>query len=810
MRARPRFSRPFRNFMMTDDRQPTTQSLALPRRILRLHAPFLLLLFLFVSFRLLALLLLRPGGFLADASDVDFYYTWGLLMSMGYRTFDTLWTAYPPLFPQLMLSIFEWSSRVPPWVEPRLAFHTLFGAIILLFDAGNLALLYSLANQLSHEQKGTSSPRPNLQSPISNLQSPLLPPLLYALLFTPLYTALGWFEAMPLFFMLLGLDLLLRRPAPSPFAVEEKALGGATEEFSTVVPLAVPPLSEGRLGGGWLFSAVAVALGFLIKLTPLLLLPIAVRWLGARLSWRAARREWFDRRAPGNLLRPTLYALIVLLVTVAIGYPIVRANPALALSSFQVQGVRAPWQSVWALLDGVYGAGVVQADMRNLIGLARDPWQSTLPWTWITLAFVLLYTWLYTRPFDWTRRRTPVAFAAVSVLWLFLYSKGWSPQFLLWVLAFVALLLPTARGAVIGAALAAINVIESQIFLLLLPGERWILWTTVLARTLLLVLLAVEFLAQIWPRVTVARPLKRIAAGATWLVLAATVVTLAIGAPSAARAYADRRLAEHPCREAIALLRDEEGETRQIITGQTAVWRDLYPWLRDDYAITVIDTYSPIDEARETVAARRFHELLDEAGATEFWWIEQPGSLSILNDDSSDALRPLLASNAVTRFDDEQFGACRLLRAARLGGAPLAAAATAGGPIELIDAALPQSDARTLQSGGEVNLVLYWRARSSVEESYTVFAQLFAAGADSQVLIAQQDNLPVRGLAPTTSWQPGSVIRDPYNIALPEDADVDDSGLTLHVGLYTEAGRVPLRLADGTIVDHLTFEVQLE
>ena len=38
---------------------------------------------------------------------------------------------------------------------------------------------------------------------------------------------------------------------------------------------------------GWIASAIFAALGFLTKLTPALLVPIAIRWLGARLSWPA-------------------------------------------------------------------------------------------------------------------------------------------------------------------------------------------------------------------------------------------------------------------------------------------------------------------------------------------------------------------------------------------------------------------------------------------------------------------------------------------------------------------------------------------
>ncbi len=378
------------------------------------HYWFLVVFTLFVSFRLLAVLLFRPGGFFADNSDYEFYYAWGQTVPMGYTTFQNLWTAYPPLFPALMLPVFEFSSRIPPWVEPRLFFHLLLGLELLVFEAGNLILVYRLAGKLgADEQALISSDVTGFGDQIGVRAPALRAVILYALMFAPVYTLLGWFETMPLFFMLLGLDLLL---------------------------------SHWR--GAWVVSSIAAALGFLVKLTPILLLPIAVRWLGARLSWRAARTEWFRRGSPGNLVRPIIYSAIFFGVVIGVGYPLARFNPDLALSSFRVNSLRPPWQSIWALMEGYYGYGLVPIDMRNLQGLATGgQWTGRLPWGVITGLFLLVYLWLYTRRYDWTRLRTPIGFAAISVIWLFLYSKGWSPQFVVWIIAFLVLLLPTLRGS---------------------------------------------------------------------------------------------------------------------------------------------------------------------------------------------------------------------------------------------------------------------------------------------------------------------------------------------------------------------------
>ena len=724
------------------------------------HRGFILVLLLFVSFRMLAILVMRPGGFFADASDYDFYYAWGQLGAMGYRTFENLWSTYPPLFPTLMTPVFELSSRIPPWTDPRLFFHVLFGFWLLLFETGNLILIYRLAARLDNErldaETGTLSP----PHPVTlSLPPGLTAAILYALLFVPVYTLIGWFESMPLFFMLLGLELMF----------------------------------VGRTWG-WIGSAVAAGLGFLTKFTPVLLVPIAIRWLGAKLSWRAAREEWFNRRSPGNLLRPTGYVTVFLGTVLSVGYWLTRNGTLeLALSSFKVNAMRPPWQSLWAIIDGYYGFGLVQADMRNLLALETRHWDSRLPWGWITLGFMLLYLWLYTRRYDWSRVRTPVAFSAVSIIWLFLYSKGWSPQFLLWILAFIVILTPDLLGVILAIALSLINFVEADIFLLLVPDQHWLLAATVGARTLLLILLTGIFLAQIWPGEKRRAQMRKVSGVLAWLVMLAALIGALVATPRVASAYQDRRLAEHPCREAIEYLGTQAGGPASIIlTEELDVWRDFYPWLRQDYHIRVLDTYSPIDEPPADVLAGELDELL---GPQEVFWVTWQ--------DESVAEATYFTRDDVYELDVQRLGACTVARVVRLNDEPLATVTTAGGPIQLLDVTIATGkDAPKV--GEELNLVLYWMADAPVEASYTVFTQLFDPEGK---MVAQQDNLPVNGLAPTDTWTPGAVIRDPYRLSIP--ADAPPGGYELYLGLYDGQGRRTLTLPDGSTTDHLTITVEV-
>ena len=713
------------------------------------HHGFVLVFILFVAFRLMALVLLQPDTSLTDYS---YYFAWGELTAMGYEPFVDLWATYPPLFPALMLPAFELAGRIPPWVDPHFFFGLIFGLWLLVFESANLILIYRLAGRLGQRT-------PTAESRLPNPQPAIVSAVFYALLFTPFYTFQGWFEPMPLFFLLLGLDLLL-------------------------VPRS----------WGWTGSAVAAALGTLVKLAPALLVPVAIRWLGAKLSWRAARDEWFDRNSPGNLLRPALYTLIFFGVTIGLGLWLAHGNAELAVSSFRINAIRSPWQSVWALIDGYYGYGLVPVDMRNMIGLETNQWQSRIPWGWVTLAFLALYLWLYTRGYDWTHVRTPIAFTGISVIWLFLYSKGWSPQFLLWILAFVVLLTPNLFGVSMAVALSLINVIESFVFLIILPQEQWILAATVILRTVLLILLGSEFLSQIWPTASVGQRLGRASRNLAWVALLIGVVGAILATPRAAQAYQDRRLAEHPCQAAIEFLMEEAGNRPdRLLTESLTVWQDFYPWLRQEYTLRVIDTYSPIDEPPAVVLARTLDEELSEGN--EVWWVSNAGEGLA---EASYFTRP-----DVQIFDQQTLGDCTVSKLVRIEPeTTIATAQVDGGPIRLLDVR-----AQPTAASDAVELVLYWQADGPVNSSYTVFTQLFDA---QGAMIAQQDNLPVRGLAPTDTWTPGVIIRDPYRLTAADlgSAWGERETIQLHIGLYNEAGRQMLTLAGGSTADHLTILVE--
>ena len=56
-----------------------------------------------------------------------------------------------------------------------------------------------------------------------------------------------------------------------------------------------------------------------------------------------------------------------------------------------------------------------------------------------------------------------------------------------------------------------------------------------------------------------------------------------------------------------------------------------------------------------------------------------------------------------------------------------------------------------------LRVTLWWQAQAEIPKDYTVFVHLV----DQQgQLIAQADSMPVKGLSPTSAWQPGDIIQD--------------------------------------------------
>ena len=261
----------------------------------------------------------------------------------------------------------------------------------------------------------------------------------YVALYIPVFIWLSTFEAMTAFFVLLALFGLQRR----------------------------------RLG----LSGLAIGLGTMTKLVPILLLATVWRERG----WRAA----------------LVSGLVALAVCGAILGPLLVLSPNYTLASLQAQASKSSWQTVWALIDGN------TANTGNLGPIADrfDPAKASVPLhnpsrlpTWLTLIpFALVGLFIFTRPPVRDNGDGPI-FTALAFVLLFLWSKGWSPQWQIFLIPLLLLSLPLRRAVMFTLVLGFVNLLEWPV--MLSRGLWEWLPLTVIIRTLILILLAWELYQQ--------------------------------------------------------------------------------------------------------------------------------------------------------------------------------------------------------------------------------------------------------------------------------------------------------------------------
>jgi hypothetical protein len=80
-----------------------------------------------------------------------------------------------------------------------------------------------------------------------------------------------------------------------------------------------------------------------------------------------------------------------------------------------------------------------------------------------------------------------------------------------------------------------------------------------------------------------------------------------------------------------------------------------------------------------------------------------------------------------------------------------------------------------------LNLRLYWRALSGMNEDYTVFVHWLDEGGR---MLAQKDSQPRSGGYPTGLWDEGEIVEDMYHLTVPAGFPVGRKPVILAVGMY--------------------------
>ncbi len=653
------------------------------------HSDFVLLAILFASFRLLTLLLFEPGGYILDWSG---YYVPGAnfvqLSDWGFYPVVHYWMEYPPLFPWLSVIAYRLSMLVPPWRDPNLWYNLLLGSTLLIFEIGNFVLIYAIALKLRGREAAVRCA------------------WLYAGLFFPLMTLLFWFENFPLFFLLLGVYMIIT--------------------------------------GRPLWGGLAAGVGFMIKLVPAFVAPVALR-------------------AFPKMSQKAIYVLAAVLVALLIGLPFLLTNVTFFLTPFLYQGGAGPWETVWAFLDGYYSGGETTA-----LELRFDPadivvsfHESHFPYGLVVVAFLVIYLFLYTRRIDWQDSLKAVAFCGLSIDLFLIFSKGYSPQWIVNLLPFIVLLMPNLRGLTYSVLLMAANVLEFPIGTMLIGDHPWVFIVGVLFRTLLLVLLSVEFGLILFPSPKVKRILRL---ALTSVVILTALGSLPLGA-LAMRDYAAERYAENAYRETIQFLK-KEPPAGVILTDQ-ALYQQLYSFLVVGKGLYLLEADEGLESRMTDVAAR--HD-----------------SIYVIYTDSEDdqhsnpAVEDWLSQHAFP-VGVEWFNNARVTRYSTATSPPKmhTVEANFGGQIQLEGCAF---DEGPLRPTDVVQVSLLWRSLEPPDVDYTVFVHLVD---EEERVWAQHDGQPAGGSRPTSSWQPGEEFADNHGLALP--SDIAPGEYQIAVGLYDAA-----------------------
>lgn len=380
---------------------------------------FVPILVLFWSLRLMVLVTFPPED-LTFLGDYRYYHTLARFADDGLLPFIGYWSEHLPLFPFLSVGLYRLADLLLGGSFRIYAY--LLAALMTAFDCGSLILFVRLARHLWDDQAAERLA------------------WTYAILFVPLIFSFWTFEPLTTFWVLLALYLLV----------------------------------VGRDGG----SALAVSLGTLTKLVPLLIAPAVVLM--------RPRRRWVT------------YLLIVAVATASVAAVLLGLGGEYAVASFRAVLGRNSYQTVWALIDGNVATGLVapaesRLDPAAVTALAGHP--ARVP-AWLRTAFfglVGLLVFLQAELRGSPRRL--VAFVGLTLTIFFLWSKGWSPQWQLFLFPLILLSLPYRRAWLYVLALSLVSFVEWP--LLLSRGAGYGLYLTVPLRTGLFVVLGVDLWKEV-------------------------------------------------------------------------------------------------------------------------------------------------------------------------------------------------------------------------------------------------------------------------------------------------------------------------
>ncbi len=330
--------------------------------------------------------------------------------SLGWPFVD-YWTEFPPVFPYIAKLLFNLVNG------REVAFGYSLGLIMSLFQAGTVVIVFRLEDKISKEMK----------LPIRSL--------VYASLTFGLFYSWSYFDALAVFFMILGIYWVL----------EDKELS----------------------------ASISIAIGILTKWFPGLILPA---------MWKIKSKKEF-----------ILNTILILGIVALVWGGLYLINSDLTIASITAQANKGSWETVWALLDGNTSTGNFNPEVDRLVPesaafkTGSDPLIS--PWiSFFLFGGIGLYLLLRAEP---KGKTWIIPFTGLTMVLFFLWSPGYSPQWILFLLPLILLSLKLREGILISIVLILVNLLEWPV--LLSRGYFWSLTYLIPLRTALMILLAFRF-----------------------------------------------------------------------------------------------------------------------------------------------------------------------------------------------------------------------------------------------------------------------------------------------------------------------------
>ncbi len=217
-------------------------------------------------------------------------------------------------------------------------------------------------------------------------------------------------------------------------------------------------------------AGIVLGIGGLFKWFPVLLLPAAWKW-----------------SRPKKAIRTIMAATIIIIVVWGLFYSI---SPSFTRASFISQGVKGSWETVWALVDGNLTTGNFNPDIdRQIVETATlstgNPSRIS-PWLLLPL-FAAIGLMIFIKS-DLESIEKLISFSGFTLILFFLWSPGYSPQWVLYLLPLVLLGFRFQMSLLLGMILVFVNLLEWPV--LLSRGWFHLIEEIILLRTVIFLLLA--------------------------------------------------------------------------------------------------------------------------------------------------------------------------------------------------------------------------------------------------------------------------------------------------------------------------------